>query len=192
MNKNENIPDRGPDDGCCTDTSQGSHRAPSLEVRLRECFARRPEVIAAYLFGSQTRGRATEDSDVDVAILLEPGFDLQEHFMYRIERMVELELLCQRSVDVAILNHASLVLRNQVLKYGRLVYETDHRQRVAFEVQSRQAYYDFKPTLVRLHHVLVRQIKEVGLGRRYRGHRDPLGDARRARERLESLAADHI
>ena len=191
-NENQHEPGGGPDDGFGTDISQGSHRAPSLQARLREYFARHPEVTAAYLFGSQARERATEDSDVDVAVLLEPGFDLQEHFMYRIERMVELELLCHRPVDVVILNHASLVLRNQVLKYGRLVHETDHRQRVAFEVQSRQAYYDFKPTLVRLHRALARQIKEVGLGRRYRGHRDPLGDARRARERFESLAADHV
>lgn len=165
---------------------------PSLEARLREYFARHPEVTATYLFGSQARGRATEKSDVDVAILLKPSFDLQEHFMYRIERMVELELLCRRSVDLVILNHASLVLRNQVLRYGQMVYETDHRQRVAFEVQSRQAYYDFKPTLALLYRALARQIKEVGLGHRYRGDRDPLGDARRARERFESLAADHV
>ena len=170
------------------DAQRASDGAPALEMHLRAYCADRAEVIAAYLFGSQAKGKATADSDVDVAILLSPDFDLQEHFMYRIERMVELEQLCQRPVDVVILNQATLVLRNQVLKYGRLVYEGDHRQRVVFEVRSRQAYYDFQPMLALLHHALARQIKEVGLGGRYRGHRDPLDDARRTRERLESLA----
>jgi predicted nucleotidyltransferase len=161
-------------------------------IRLKEFFAQRPEVVAAYLFGSWAKGKAVPGSDMDIAALLEPGFDLQEHFLYRIERMVELEMHCRRPVDLVILNQAPLVLRNQVLKYGRLVYEADHRQRIAFEVQSRQAYYDFKPTLTLLHRSLVQQTREVGLGHRYRGHHDPLGDARRARERLESLATDHI
>jgi predicted nucleotidyltransferase len=163
-----------------------------LEQCLKEYLVPRPEVIAGYLFGSQAKGKATQDSDVDVAILLDPGFNLQEHYMYRVERTVELELLCQRPVDLVILNQAPLVLRNQVLKYGQLIYESDHRQRVAFEVQSRQAYYDFKPTLTLLHNALARQIKEVGLGQGYRGHRDPLGDARRARERFERLAEDRV
>lgn len=174
------------------DTQRASDGAVSLEMRLREHFAGHAEVIAAYLFGSQAKGKATADSDVDIAVLLSPDFDLQEHFMYRIERIVELEQLCQRPVDVVILNQATLVLRNQVLKYGRLVYERDHRQRVAFEVRSRQAYYDFQPMLALLHRALVRQIKEVGLGGRYRGYRDPLDDARRTRERLESLAKGNL
>lgn len=173
------------------DIQRASDEAIALEMRLGGYFAGHAEVIAAYLFGSQAKGKATADSDVDIALLLSPDFDLQEYFMYRIERMVELEQFCQSPVDVVILNQAPLVLRNQVLKHGRLVYERDHRQRVAFEVRSRQAYYDFQPMLALLHRALVRQIKEVGLGSRYRGHRDPLGDARRTRERFKSLISSH-
>ena len=164
----------------------------SFDSALADFFVQRPEVSAAYLFGSQAKGTATEDSDVDVAILLDPAFDLETHFAYRLEQMVALETVCQRPVDVIVLNHAPLVLRNQVLKYGRRVYEKDHRQRIAFETQSRLAYYDFKPTLAMLHAALARQIREVGLVTRYRGHRDPLGDARRARERFESLAGRQL
>lgn len=174
------------------DSQRADDDAQALAMRLSGYFVGRAEVIAAYLFGSQAKGKAAADSDVDVAILLNPDFDLHEHFMYRIERMVELEQLCRRPVDVAILNQAPLVLLNQVLRYGRLVYERDHRQRVAFEVRSRQAYYDFQPLLALLHRALARQIKEVGLGGRYRGHRDPLDDARRARERFESLTKDNV
>jgi predicted nucleotidyltransferase len=100
--------------------------------------------------------------------------------------------VCRRPVDVVILNRAPLVLRNQVLKYGRLIYERDHHQRVAFEVQSRFAYFDFKPVLDLLHSTLLRQIQEEGLADRYRGRRNALGDARRARDRFESLTTDQL
>ena len=163
-----------------------------LDSVLAGFFSEQPEVIAAYLFGSEAKGTATAGSDVDVAVLLDPAFDLESHFAYRLEQMVAFESVCRRSVDVVILNQAPLVLRNQVLKYGRLVYEGDHRQRVAFEVQSRFAYYDFKPVLDLLHSTLLRQIHEVGLADRYRGRGDALGDARRARDRFEGLTADQL
>ncbi len=175
-----------------SDPQQPTDDAGALLERLRADFAGRPEVIAAYLFGSQAKGKATAESDVDIALLVRADFDLQAHFMYRIEQMVALEQLCQRPVDVVLLNQADLVLRDQVLKYGRLLYESDHRQRVAFEVRSRQAYYDFQPMLTLFQRALVRQIKEVGLGRRYRGHRNPLDDARRTRERFEGLTKDNL
>jgi predicted nucleotidyltransferase len=150
------------------------------------------EVIAAYLFGSQAKGTAIAGSDVDIAALLDPAFDLETHFAYRLEQMVALESVCRRPVDVVILNRAPLVLRNQVLKYGRLIYERDHHQRVAFEVQSRFAYFDFKPVLDLLHSTLLRQIQEEGLADRYRGRRNALGDARRARDRFESLTTAQL
>ena len=157
----------------------------TFDTVLADYLAAQTEVIAAYLFGSQAKGTARAGSDVDVALLLDPAFDLESHFAYRLEQTVALELACRRSVDVIILNQTSLVLRNQVLKYGRLIYERDHRQRVAFEVQSRFAYYDFKPVLDLLHSTLLRQIQEVGLAGRYRGRYNALDDARRARERFE-------
>ena len=164
----------------------------SLDSTLDAHFSQHPEVSAAYLFGSQAQGTARPGSDVDVAILLDPAFDLKAHFAYRLEQMAALETLCQRPVDVVILNQAPSVLRHQVLKYGRLVYERAHRQRVTFEVQSRLAYFDFKPTLDFLYDRLLRDIKEGNLGTRYRGRRDPIDDARRARERFESLAKDNL
>jgi predicted nucleotidyltransferase len=167
-------------------------RSAVLDSMLADFFSERPEVISAYLFGSQAKGTATAASDVDIALLLDPAFDLETHFAYRLEQIVALESVCRRPVDVVILNQAPLVLRNQVLKYGRLIYEGDHRQRVAFEVRSRFEYYDFKPVLDLLHSTLLRQIQEVGLAGRYRGHYNALDDARRTRERFEGSAGNQF
>lgn len=42
---------------------------PALVERAAAVFARHPEVISAYLFGSHARGTATEQSDLDFAVL---------------------------------------------------------------------------------------------------------------------------
>ncbi len=39
-------------------------------AHLTAFFATQPDVVAAYLFGSQAQGRATPRSDVDIAVLL--------------------------------------------------------------------------------------------------------------------------
>ena len=154
---------------------------------LQRALSERPEVVAGYLFGSVARDRATAGSDVDVALLLDADHDLAAHPIYRLERMTDLEARLGCPVDVVILNEAPLVLRNQVLTYGCRIHETDHRQRVDYEVRSRQSYWDFCPILDRIYAAQRRHIKEGTYGHQYRGHRDPLGDAEWARERLEGV-----
>jgi uncharacterized protein len=166
--------------------------AEAVTTILRQVLEPRPEIVAVYLFGSLARDRARADSDIDVALLLDRDFDLDAHPLYRLDRIDELASALSRPVDVVLLNKAPLVLRNQVLTYGRLVYETNHRQRIDYEVRSRQAYFDFRPILDRIHASLRRQVKEGTFGHQYRGHRDPLGDARRARERLDGPGAPDL
>lgn len=176
-----------------TNNSSTIHqKAENLDVILRRFFEGHPVVVAVYLFGSQAKGTAGPTSDVDVAILLDDAFNLQAHPMFRLELTAKLERYLKTPVDLLILNQANLVLRNQVLKYGRLLFEHDHRQRVAFEVRSRQDYFDFKPMLDVLHKKLTQQIQEEGLERRYRGDHDPISEARRARERFERATTDHV
>ena len=62
--------------------------------RLKETLSRRPDVRLAVLFGSQARGTAHADSDVDVAIDA-PGID-------EIELCVELGDALGCEVDVEI------------------------------------------------------------------------------------------
>ena len=81
------------------------------EAGLVGYLASQPEIAAAYLFGSLASGRATEHSDVDVAILMTPESDAMAA-----DSLVETALVdgirqfADREVDVVFLNHASLVL----------------------------------------------------------------------------------
>jgi uncharacterized protein len=125
--------------------------AAGIEARLVEFFAaegERRRVAAAYLFGSEARGTAARRSDVDVAVLYEgdppPGLA-----GLGIELAGDLERLLRRPVDVVSLNRASPDLVHRVLRDGHLLLDRDPSRRIAFEVRSRNEYFDLLPYLRR-------------------------------------------
>ena len=141
---------------------------PTLEQGGLVAFlGTQPDVIAAYLFGSLAQGRATLGSDVDIAVLLSPA-DPESVWERQLQLIGEIERFADGQVEVAILNAAPPILQNQVLRYGRLLYERDRRARVEFEVRAGQVYADLKPMNNFFAQALLKEIKEVGLGGRRR------------------------
>ena len=101
-------------------------------------------VVAAYLFGSQASGQTTALSDVDVAVLLEPG--VAAPGMVQARLISDLMLVFHRSdVDVVVLNRAPILLRQRVIGPGRVLYCRDDTARVRFEVATRREYVDTQP-----------------------------------------------
>jgi hypothetical protein len=116
---------------------------------LRDHFSTRSEgIIAAYLFGSEGRGTAGPGSDVDVAILFStpPAGSLDSPTL-TLEG--DLERLLGRSVEVVALNSAPVDLVHRVLRDGQLLFEANRSARIAFEVRSRNEYFDLLPILRR-------------------------------------------
>lgn len=137
-----------------------------------------PDIVAAYLFGSQAKGQTAPRSDVDVAILLTPISDPLIAGERQLALMDELERFADREVDVVILNVAPPILQHQVLKHGRLLYERSLAARVEFEVRAGQIYADLKPMYDFHTRDLLQKIKEVGLSGRRRRPRRPAQIAR--------------
>ena len=113
--------------------------------QISEFFSGELDIIAVYLFGSEAKGKATEKSDLDFAVLLEEGFDYEANFDYKLKLTGRLEDLTGRSVDLVFLDHADQVLQHQIRKYGRIIFERDRGRRIAAEVLSRKRYFDFLP-----------------------------------------------
>jgi predicted nucleotidyltransferase len=117
----------------------------TVEPRLVELFSRFAEekgIAAAYLFGSVARGTARRGSDVDVAVLYQ-GEPPQGLARFDLEGRLEGDL--GLPVQVVILNDAPSDLVHRVLRDGKLVSERDRSCRVAFEVRSRNEYFDMEP-----------------------------------------------
>lgn len=97
-------------------------------------------IDAAYLFGSAATGKMRPVSDLDVAILLDnsslDGFPLLS-FLSSLERS------CGFRADVVVLSRAGEVLKYEVRRSGRLIFERDSRRRKQFEISGRKTYEDF-------------------------------------------------
>jgi len=117
----------------------------ALKTQLDLLFRTRP-VRLAYLFGSQTTGRATAESDIDVAVLFAQELDGPARLAERLA-LVEglIRLLRTDAVDVAVLNDASPLLAMEVLRTGKIVYKAGEMDRIDFQVRTVREYEDTEP-----------------------------------------------
>jgi uncharacterized protein len=140
----------------------------SLPVAARavaRCVSRRPEVQAAYIFGSVARGRARPDSDIDVAVLVRGPLPAGRALAYRVRLALDLGAALGRSdVQLVLLHEASPLLAHRVLSQGTLVFERSRVARVRFHVATARRYDDAVPTLERYVQRLKRDVREGRIG----------------------------
>ena len=89
--------------------------ADRLRDTLREALAAFPHVRIGLLFGSQARGTADADSDVDVA--------LQAPASEGPAIAAALSAACGREVDVVILDDPPIPLLESLIRDGELIFE---------------------------------------------------------------------
>jgi predicted nucleotidyltransferase len=119
----------------------------SLVTRmLADYFRERSDLAAVYLFGSVARGTAGPTSDVDVGVLYRatPASTLEAQ---PFGDEAALSQLLGRNVQVVAMNAAPVDLVHRILRDGILAVDSDKSRRIAFEVQSRNEYFDILPAL---------------------------------------------
>lgn len=140
-----------------------NYSSSSLEDRLREILASRPEILFAFLFGSFARGRANNLSDVDVALYVDQDrMPPSGPYGYTSDLIVELRRQLKREVDVIILNEAPLILRFHVLQEGKLLFCREPAVRIHFHEKTVRTFLDFQP-LLRIQAQCLRRRLESGL-----------------------------
>lgn len=141
-----------------------------LLQRLR-CFfeeaAPKGGLVLVYLFGSQAQGCSGPMSDYDFAVLFEKGPSMGERaaLIHELAR-----LLGTNSVDLVVLNRATIELKYSVIATGSLLYEVSRAERVEFEAQTLSRYFDYLPILRRQRDELIQEREqdyEAGI-QRYR------------------------
>ncbi len=158
-----------------------SQRTNRPDIKAVSAYlSQQPDVVVAYLFGSEARDQANRLSDVDIAVLLDPGLTLEESVERQLQMLIDLGELAQ----ITILNRASPVLAFQAIKDGILLHARDRVERVAFEVHTMKTYFDARSMLEFHSEVLMKRIQEVGLGRRTGRPARTLEAAQRIRDRL--------
>ncbi|WP_315115405.1 type VII toxin-antitoxin system MntA family adenylyltransferase antitoxin [uncultured Clostridium sp.] len=100
------------------------------------------EVKFAYIFGSQARGVAREDSDIDIAIYLKENHPPMEEAFIRGDIIEDGKAFFKKDVDIISLNNASLLLKYEIIHDGIVIKDDDDR--AGFESLSLREYFDFK------------------------------------------------
>ena len=95
-------------------------------------------IAAVYLFGSAARGAMRQSSDVDIAVMTFCHIPT----MKRINWETELSNVLKKDVDLVVFSQIGPLLQHQVLKYGKLLYEKNSKERVRQETAARREYLD--------------------------------------------------
>ena len=125
--------------------------------KLETFFEKREEVQFAVLFGSLAKGTANKLSDVDVAVMIAPQFEDTTPYGYHATLTADLmQELRRNDVDVIMLDEAPILLKHQILRYGKFIHIRDMQARIKFQVDTLNQYEDFK-ALSRVHEEASRQ-----------------------------------
>lgn len=111
--------------------------------KISKVLKKHKNILFAYVYGSFARGEERADSDIDVAIFLKNPDIIEKNPKFEVVLALEIEKVLNRPVDVRILNDKSLVFINQVLKHGKLLFSSDEKERINFEIRTIDLYLDF-------------------------------------------------
>jgi hypothetical protein len=122
-----------------------------ITEKLNKYFDEHEEILFAVLFGSIAKGTVNKMSDVDIAVMVDPKFDKTFPYGHQAELIADfMQILKRNDVDVVILNNAKILLKHQVLRYGKFIYIRDIQARIQFQIDTINQYDDFK-VLDRIH-----------------------------------------
>ncbi|TXJ08068.1 MAG: nucleotidyltransferase domain-containing protein [Acinetobacter sp.] len=99
-----------------------------------------PNLLAIYLFGSFAQGQAQQDSDVDLAVLVD---DAKLDSLKLWENAQTLAIKLGRDVDLVDLHQASTVLQYQIIQYGqRLWAKNDYADEYELFILNEKLKFD--------------------------------------------------
>ena len=89
-----------------------------------------------YIFGSTVKNRDRGDSDIDIAVLAGKRVDEYELFILS-QKLAD---ILKKEVDLIDLNRASTVFKIQIIKTGNLIYNSNNRKKMYFQMRTMKAY----------------------------------------------------
>jgi predicted nucleotidyltransferase len=101
----------------------------------------RQKVVFAYLFGSLTRDKVLPLSDIDIAIYLKEGVDLDQEKMSILQNLID--LLGTEEIDLVLLNTAPLTLKARIVENKKILVDKEPFLRHSFESLVLREYFDF-------------------------------------------------
>lgn len=114
---------------------------PAQKQKIRE-LAQKYQLKLVLIFGSQITARLTRESDIDIAVLAEKTFDLQDeiNLNYELTRIFQNEHL-----DLTDLKKAPPLLMKEIIDHCQILYQKESTTFDNFYVYALQRYQEAKP-----------------------------------------------
>lgn len=113
--------------------------APITLTEAQQEALAREGVILCYLFGSFAHGTPRKDSDVDIGVLYEAAPQDRDAATAKVLAALE-HLAPAHELDVAILNDAGPLLRQQIASRGQVLFARSRADELAFQIRSMHDY----------------------------------------------------
>lgn len=97
-----------------------------LKKIVSECFHQQEGLIAVLLYGSQAKGLAKKDSDIDIAALYAHDYIPDPMKLWEIQNDLEAKLNCK--IDLICLNRVSTMMASQAYKYHQPLLINDQKK----------------------------------------------------------------
>lgn len=101
-------------------------------------------VILVYLFGSQAKGAAHYESDVDIGVLFDKKVNSEDYLKLE-GKLIEFfsDFYPKKEINLVNLNISSPLLRQTVILEGKLIYQRNDLDRILFQVKTLHEYEDY-------------------------------------------------
>lgn len=109
-------------------------------MRLVQDISKHKKVIAVYLFGSLTKGKATPLSDVDICVIALNANDMEKG---------EIGSFASKNIDVVLFDELPVTIQWRVLGEGKLLYVNNKGFIQELRSRAFKNYIDFKPIIKR-------------------------------------------
>jgi len=118
--------------------------ANDLALKLKPVFETH-NVVFAYLFGSHATNEASKISDIDIAVYVK---DVNNESLFDKKLSVHIDIcrvLKTDNIDIVILNNThNLMLLNEIILNGIVIYDTNSALREEYEINIIHKAIDFK------------------------------------------------
>jgi len=89
-----------------------------------------------YIFGSVSKDKGRKDSDIDIAIMTDRQIDEYKLFILS-QKLAD---ILKREVDLVDLRKASTVFKVQIIKTGKIIYNSDNLRKMYFQMRAMRDY----------------------------------------------------